>query len=608
MKKIVMLFVLLLILPTLALADEQYHLKLLAVQETSEGLNGSQADIFLELKEGSGRVFLETTPVTKMDTQISTRFAKEIACKHFKLNCNKHDFIYTIRATAPIIGGPSAGAAISALTTIAVLDLNYDKSVTITGTINSGGTIGPVGGVKEKLEAASETGLTKVMVAKGSGIQHPIIVNENNDENISDNNSNTNDKNNSENDNNENISIDIFNLTSYGKENLSLEVIEVLDLDEVVFQLTGVDLNNHEFSITEDKEYTRIMKSLQNALCQRTEKIVVESANQGIYPDKNLSKYLAERRESTVNSTIKSDYYSAASFCFGTNIRLKEHYYKHKKPNPIVVKRLFSELTKKADYLTNNISEKKIETISDLQTMMVVKERINDVHEQINKYNQSHDKLENSYNLLAYGEERLFSAISWMQFFSMDGKKFIVDEKNLKGSCFQKIAESEERFQYVNLFISPLHTIGINKKITNARKAVEDKNYELCLITASQAKADANTILSSLGVGDDNINEFITAKQKAVERVIFENSQENIFPILGYSYYRYADALKGSQKYTAMLYLEYALEISDLSIYFPEEKSFLESPPQIKEEMLYLLEGFLLGVLVTLIVIRLLKK
>src|SRR3989338_2414827 len=144
MKKMLVVVLLFLLGSSLALgiSDEVYHLKLLAVQETPTGYNGSDADLYLELKEGSGRVFLETSPLTKLDTQISTRFAKEIACSHFKLNCNQYDFIFTIKSDSNIIGGPSAGAAIAALTTIAVLDLDYDKDITLTGTINSGGTIG----------------------------------------------------------------------------------------------------------------------------------------------------------------------------------------------------------------------------------------------------------------------------------------------------------------------------------------------------------------------------------------------------------------------------------------------------------------------------------
>ena len=121
MIKKVLIVLLLVTLAFSVSAQKEYHLKLLAVQG-EEHFVGSDADLFLELRGGNGRVFLDTFPLTKIDTQISTRFAKEITCNHFDLSCDRHDFIYTIKAKSSIIGGPSAGAAIAALTTIAVND------------------------------------------------------------------------------------------------------------------------------------------------------------------------------------------------------------------------------------------------------------------------------------------------------------------------------------------------------------------------------------------------------------------------------------------------------------------------------------------------------
>ena len=91
---------------------ETYKIKLLAVAEQQGNFTGKMADLFLELNPGSGRVFMDTVPLTKIDTQISTRFANQIACNYIDADCSKYDFIYTIRAESSIIGGPSAGAAI----------------------------------------------------------------------------------------------------------------------------------------------------------------------------------------------------------------------------------------------------------------------------------------------------------------------------------------------------------------------------------------------------------------------------------------------------------------------------------------------------------------
>ncbi|MBU0460703.1 MAG: hypothetical protein KJ597_04110 [Nanoarchaeota archaeon] len=581
LKKSVMFLVLLILLTiSVTATQEPYHLKLLAVQEADDGYIGSGADLFLELREGSGRVFLETNPLTKLDTQISTRFAKDIACNHFKLNCQKYDFIYTIRAESNIIGGPSAGAAVAALTTIAVLDLDHDETVTITGTINSGGIVGPVGGVKEKLDAAQEIGLKKVLVSIGTSVQPDF--------------------------NNTNLTEESLDLVSYAQNNLSLAMVEVMDLDDVIFHLTGEDLNHQEVIVTENKQYTEIMQGLKRVLCERTAKIELELDQERVFLNENVTTELFERKGSAENATLDQDYYSAASYCFANNILLRTQYYQAKMPTSKAIENLYSVLESKTSSLKQKLAEEEIKTISDLQTLMIVKERLNDVSENIAKFNEQKElgfiEREEAYQSLAYAEERFFSALSWKQFFAMEGKNFNLNPERLKNSCQQKISEAEERHQYVSLFLGLLPVINIQEKITQARAALTEEEYELCLIVASQAKADSNAILSSIGLSEESFSEYLESKSKAVERVIFENSAEEIFPILGYSYYQYANSLQEQEPYTALLYLEYALEMSELSIYFPEEQTFFELEFRIDRVWYYAGIGFLIGFLVAFVI------
>lgn len=558
-------------LPLLASAQDSqpYHLKLLAVQETAEGMEGSDADLYLELKEGSGRVFLETYPLTKLDTQISTRFAKQVACQHFKLDCSQYDFIFTIKAKSNIVGGPSAGAAIAALTAIAVLDLEHDEETSITATINSGGIIGNVGGIKEKLESASQSGLKKVLIPEGSA-SLPVGENE------------------------------TLNLTEYGKNNLSLEVVEAASLDDVLFHLTGQQLNHRNFTVEEDAAYTEIMGGLQELLCQRMEKIEEELAGKEIVFEEGIREEIIKKKGQAANATSQGDYYSAASYCFGNNILLKKYYYQQEDPSKFTLAGLFNVLEKKIISLEKSIALEKIETISDLQTLMIVKERLSDVREQLGEFkeNAELETAEELSNLLAYAEERYYSALSWKQFFAMEGKKFVLDQQSLGSTCQQKVSEAEERHQYVSLFVGETHTLPIFEKIETAKNSSGKSDFELCLIMAAQAKAEANAILSSLGLSDESVPGFLESKQKAVERIIFENSQEDIFPILGYSYYQYAKSMKVEQPYNALVYFEYALEMSDLGIYFPEEKADKGMPFVVNDDLWFVLVGLIIGLFI----------
>ena len=591
MKKswLVLLLVLLsLIFSSSALAQKQYTLKLLAVQESANGtLSGSGADLYLELKEGSGRVFLDTFPVPKMDTQISTRFAKEIACHQYNLPCQKYDFIYTIKAQTSIIGGPSAGAAIAALTTIAMLDLEYHNGDTaITGTINSGGIIGPDGGTKEKLEAASKLGLKKVLIARGTASASPES-------------------------NNTNSSKVRFNLTQYAAENLSLQVIEVSNLDQVMYYLTGKDLNHKEVQIEENKEYTAIMNDLHDLICARVDKIQTEIIKDGISLDGNITKRVEEQQAKADNATLQKDYYSAASYCFTANIVLRSYYYNQKKLDlPILWKKVIS-LEEKVQSLDQNLSAQKIETISDLQTFMIVKERLDDVKQQLNSFREKpaeKQEKEDIYALLSYSEERYFSAVVWMQFFSMNGKKLVLDKEHLQQSCLQKIQEAQEREQYISLFIGENNLVSILKKIAAAEEASRKNEYELCLMKAIQAKGDANAVLSTLGLEKEELAEVVQNKITAVKRVIAENTAESKFPILGYSYYQYANSLKEQEPINSLFYLEYALEMSDLSIYFPEEKTLLQTISEKISLNLQWLGGFIAGMFVAILLLQIKPK
>ncbi|HII72754.1 TPA: hypothetical protein HA265_08415, partial [Candidatus Woesearchaeota archaeon] len=89
------LFLVLISMPTVMAVQKTGHIVLLAVYNEGGKFTGSPADLQLEIKPGNGRVFIETIPLSKVDTQISTRFAEQIACQFAEAECDKYDFFYT---------------------------------------------------------------------------------------------------------------------------------------------------------------------------------------------------------------------------------------------------------------------------------------------------------------------------------------------------------------------------------------------------------------------------------------------------------------------------------------------------------------------------------
>lgn len=114
------------------------------------------------------------------------------------------------------IDGPSAGA----LMTVGAISLirgdKIDEDVTMTGTINPDGTVGPVGGIEYKLEGAKKAGKSTVLIPGGQ-LREP------------------------------DANGDIVDLKKIGKD-LGLDVIEVADIYEAYKEFTGKELPKFEGS------------------------------------------------------------------------------------------------------------------------------------------------------------------------------------------------------------------------------------------------------------------------------------------------------------------------------------------------------------------------
>lgn len=135
---------------------------------------GSVMDIVVEIIEnGQGRILVNTEIPTGVDFQSSAKTAIKVAQDVTGIQLSSKDIIFSITAKGDAkdlqaVDGGSAGAAMTILL-ISELQGNLDlnQSVLITGSINSDGTIGPVGGIYEKAEAAGRYGAEVLLVPKG---------------------------------------------------------------------------------------------------------------------------------------------------------------------------------------------------------------------------------------------------------------------------------------------------------------------------------------------------------------------------------------------------------------------------------------------------------
>jgi predicted S18 family serine protease len=256
----------------------------------------------------------------------------------------------------------------------------------------------------------------------------------------------------------------------------------------------------------------------------------------------------------------------------------------------------------------DNIESHEKKTITDLEAYIVIKERLSEAEEYVDQALETLNRTNRTERIartLAYADERLNSANSWATFLGKSGKSFNLNKDVLKKTCQSKISEADERKQYVELYL-PNTLDSVKRGIDKANAELEKGNYELCLSTASKAKADVDIVLSIFGVDEAQYRNIIERKLEIVKNNIAKEASKGIFPILGYSYYEYANSLKDTDLFSALLYSEYALELGNLDIYFKESDGKSKSIGiKIDKKLLGIfMLGLLVGVIASSFIIR----
>ncbi|MFH1234694.1 MAG: S16 family serine protease [Candidatus Diapherotrites archaeon] len=134
----------------------------------SSGGTGVMSQAEVEIIDGKGRVLFSVNPFVEPDTQYSAETARKVAEDFTGKSLENRDVIYTITAgESKLVGGPSAGAALTLATIAAIEKKPIREDFAMTGTIQENGAIGQIGGVIEKGTAAAQNGIKLFLVPEG---------------------------------------------------------------------------------------------------------------------------------------------------------------------------------------------------------------------------------------------------------------------------------------------------------------------------------------------------------------------------------------------------------------------------------------------------------
>lgn len=198
--------------------------------ETSSGPVGGSGEMQIELRETQSKnisVAISDDEVQGSGDQWEASAWNAMAVSTLVTGASLDKRQFQVDASG-YIDGPSAGAlmTVGAISLIRGDKINDD--VTMTGTINPDGTVGPVGGIEYKLEGAKKAGKSTVLIPGGQ-LREP-------DENG-----------------------DIVDLKVIG-DDVGVDVIEVADIYEAYEEFTGKELPKFEGSEPE------LTKSQENAM------------------------------------------------------------------------------------------------------------------------------------------------------------------------------------------------------------------------------------------------------------------------------------------------------------------------------------------------------
>ena len=144
------------------------ELQVPAVARTETGYVGVMSKLVVTVAyPGSGVVYVSADPLTELDMQAAARMAAIVATTVTGFDYYSFDYFIRVESNTTIVGGPSASGAMAVAIMAALRGHQVRKDFSMTGMVDPDATLGPVGGVPEKLLAAADSGVKVFVIPAG---------------------------------------------------------------------------------------------------------------------------------------------------------------------------------------------------------------------------------------------------------------------------------------------------------------------------------------------------------------------------------------------------------------------------------------------------------
>lgn len=521
-----LLIILLLIAPAASQFENFTERKIKAVAVVSGENKGATIDITVVVTPGDGRVFVSVSPFTEIDMQGSAQLAALTACDLTGKDFLNYDFFYTIEAKSTIVGGPSAGAVMTIATIAALENLTLRDDVFMTGMIYPDGTIGPVGGIPYKLEAAADSGAKVFLIPKGQRYvkvqetkevrKGPFVI-------ISP----------------ETKTVD---LVEYGKK-LGVKVVEVETINEALKYYAGVELRQEEGKLTQER-YSNLMKILADKMKEDASALYSEFEK---VADSDAKKRVDEKIEQGDKLYDEGYYYSATSTYFTAKIMMREEIYRKKIQDD-------SSFSVEVNVIKDEIdSVRKVAESYDLglasfQIIGAAQERLAKAENYLQKA-QTSDNWDSAISNLALAKERVESAKTWMSILPEIKKDRPMTRDELKKRADFYLSMAESLFVYsesIGGFSSILYgDNSADESLKLAEELYNDGYYAGTILSAIDSMVKSAIAIELIGIeSEEGLNQKVAVAKEAAESAI-GIAEKYTVPMLAYAYYEFAETSEG---------------------------------------------------------------
>ncbi len=529
--------------------DDGVTIPLVADRSTEDGEEGILLSALVIVTNGTGHVFVDTNPYTQVDLQGSARLAAMVASDVLGIDQRAYDFYYIIDISSPIIGGPSAGGALTVATIAAINKWSLNPDVVMTGMINPDESIGPVGGIPFKLEAAAAKNATLFLIPQGQSTvtvrktfvraKGAFIISEEKEE-----------------------TVDVVEL---GKK-LNVTVKEVSTIQDVVLAFTGHQITKPAYKGTIlTPGYLSLLEPLATNLKKESEAMYEETSS--AVPKSQFMEKAKEILKQADKMYKDKKYYAATSSFFNAifNMRFVQWSdgYSKAADKEQYLTELVNKVEKQIQLSEADLDNFKLYGVSDVGAAGAAESRITTARTKLDEAKKLKDADEKIFSL-AFAHERARTAQWWLTLATQDGKA--VPENILKDRAGWYLSQAQSINTYMQTLLSesgahPGIDSGGSEDINHAQKELERGYYAGAIFDSLQATIKASAIIGLFGKVD--ADKKIEQSADAARVAINEARMAGIEPTLAVSAYEYAETM--TDPYDRIAQYSYAKMIAKTS-------------------------------------------